>query len=135
MPVSVRTFAAAVLEDPEGQWELHEGRLREKPTGSVEHNRAAMGLARQLMRQLDFDAFDVLVNLGRVRRSEGAYYVPDVYVIPVQPRRTTEATPDEIEVFRDPLPLIVEVWSPSTGGYDVDAKLPGYRERGDLEIW
>jgi Uma2 family endonuclease len=31
--------------------------------------------------------------------------------------------------------LVVEVWSPSTGGYDIDAKLPTYRARGDREIW
>jgi Uma2 family endonuclease len=30
---------------------------------------------------------------------------------------------------------VVEVWSPSTGGYDIDAKIPEYRRRGDLEIW
>jgi Uma2 family endonuclease len=30
---------------------------------------------------------------------------------------------------------VVEVWSPSTGDYDVDAKLPVYQQRGDLEIW
>ena len=30
---------------------------------------------------------------------------------------------------------MVEVWSPSTGDYDVDAKLPVYQQRGDLEIW
>ena len=29
----------------------------------------------------------------------------------------------------------MEVWSRSTGGYDVDAKLPEYQRRGDLEIW
>jgi Uma2 family endonuclease len=33
------------------------------------------------------------------------------------------------------LPLIVEVWSPSTGDYDFDAKVPIYQQRGDLEIW
>jgi Uma2 family endonuclease len=31
--------------------------------------------------------------------------------------------------------LVVEVWSPSTGHYDVATKLKGYRERGDTEIW
>jgi Uma2 family endonuclease len=31
--------------------------------------------------------------------------------------------------------LIVEVWSRSTGDFDVDAKLPEYQRRGDLEIW
>jgi Uma2 family endonuclease len=40
-----------------------------------------------------------------------------------------------LAIFSDPLPLVVEVWSPSTGDYDVDAKLPVYQQRGDLEIW
>ena len=30
---------------------------------------------------------------------------------------------------------VVEVWSPSTGTFDVDTKLPEYQRRGDLEIW
>src|SRR5207245_1369382 len=40
-----------------------------------------------------------------------------------------------LEVFTSPLPLVVEVWSPSTGEYDVESKLPEYQARGDLEIW
>ena len=38
-------------------------------------------------------------------------------------------------MFDEPLPLVVEIWSPSTGGYDVDEKLPEYLRRGDREIW
>ncbi len=30
---------------------------------------------------------------------------------------------------------MVEVWSPATGEYDINAKLPEYQRRGDLEIW
>ena len=33
------------------------------------------------------------------------------------------------------MPLVVEVWSPSTGDYDVETKLQEYQRRGDLEIW
>ncbi len=33
------------------------------------------------------------------------------------------------------LPLVVEVWSPSTCDYDVDKKLPEYQRRGDLDVW
>ena len=40
-----------------------------------------------------------------------------------------------LETYGQLLPLVVEVWSPSTGGYDVDAKFPEYRRRGDVEIW
>jgi Uma2 family endonuclease len=30
---------------------------------------------------------------------------------------------------------VVEIWSPSTGDYDVDEKIPEYQRRGDQEIW
>ena len=40
-----------------------------------------------------------------------------------------------LEVYQVPLPLVIEVWSRSTGTYDVDDKLPEYQRRGDLEIW
>ena len=42
--------------------------------------------------------------------------------------------PNTLEVYERPLPL-VEVWSLSTGEYDIDSKLPEYQARGDLEIW
>jgi Uma2 family endonuclease len=37
-------------------------------------------------------------------------------------------------VYAEPLPLIVEVWSPSTGAEDVETKLRAYQWRGDREI-
>ncbi len=43
--------------------------------------------------------------------------------------------PRAFNAFAEPLPLVVEVWSPSTGAYDFEAKRQGYRERGDPEIW
>lgn len=42
---------------------------------------------------------------------------------------------DVLEAYGAPLPLVVEVWSPSAGEYNVDSKLPEYRRRGDIEIW
>ena len=33
------------------------------------------------------------------------------------------------------MPLVVEVWEPPTPEYDAATKLPGYRDRGDREIW
>jgi Uma2 family endonuclease len=38
-------------------------------------------------------------------------------------------------VYREPVPLVVEIWSPSTGSYDIDGKIPEYMNRGDQEIW
>jgi Uma2 family endonuclease len=58
--------------------------------------------------------------------------LPDVYIVPRHPIVTPL---DEFEVFVDPLPFLAEVWSPSTGGYDIDKKLPEYRKSGDREIW
>lgn len=40
-----------------------------------------------------------------------------------------------MEIYDAPLALGVEVWSPSTGDYDIDARLSEYQERGDREIW
>jgi Uma2 family endonuclease len=41
----------------------------------------------------------------------------------------------QLETYDEPLPFVAEVWSPSTGCYDIDTKFPECRERGDLEIW
>jgi len=49
--------------------------------------------------------------------------------------RSLRGRPGTLEYYEGPLPLVVEIWSPSTGDYDVDAKLPQYQQRGDLEIW
>jgi Uma2 family endonuclease len=42
---------------------------------------------------------------------------------------------DVLEVYDQPLPLVVVVWSRSTGDYDVTEKLIVYQQRSDLEIW
>ena len=125
-------YERLALAEPGVPWELHQGRLREKPAMSIGHNRTTMNLTRQLHLQLDPERFEVRANLGRARRGETTYYIPDVSVIPKAP---SGARLDALEVFTDPLPLVVEVWSPSTGNYDVDTKVPEYRARGDKEIW
>ncbi|MDQ3655742.1 MAG: Uma2 family endonuclease, partial [Chloroflexota bacterium] len=56
-------------------------------------------------------------------------------VIPLALTAGLEGRPDGLEVYSDPLPFVAEVWSPSTGTYDAKAKLRGYQERGDAEIW
>ena len=56
-------------------------------------------------------------------------------VIPLALAEPFRNRPDLLEVYAEPLPLVVEVWSPSTGDYDIDAKLSEYRRRGDHEIW
>lgn len=58
-------------------------------------------------------------------------------VIPraVEQRLRGRLAPGQLEVYEEPLPLVVEVWSPSTGEYDVDTKLREYQLRGDAAIW
>jgi Uma2 family endonuclease len=132
MIVSERTYEEIVQANPGRKLELHDGQIREKPIMTIGHNRLESALYADLYIQLRGGAFEVRMGQAPVRRSERNYYLPDVYVVPRHPRTTPL---DTFEVFRDPLPFVAEVWSPSTGDYDVDEKIPEYRARGDLEIW
>lgn len=133
MPVSEKTFLKVAWEDP-NQWELHYGNLERKPGMTAEHDDLAFQLGFRLQQQLDRDQFRIRVSMGQVRRTSENYYIPDVYVIPAEVERAQRGT-RRLEVYNSPLPLVVEIWSPSTGVYDVDSKLPEYQRRGDLEIW
>jgi Uma2 family endonuclease len=135
MAVTAETYRRVALEDPDGHWELHQGRLREKPSMTYRHNYAVVYLGHQLLNQLDPRDFQVRINIGHVRRTNSTYYIPDVFVIPTSLIGPDSDRPDVLEIYDDPLPLVVEVRSPSTGNYDVDEKIPEYRRRGDLEIW
>jgi len=135
MPVKEQTFERFALSDPERRWELHKGQPREKPAMSVGHNRALYRLDRELLRQLNPDRFEVRVNSARARRGDETYYIPDLMVVPVDDVAALPNRPDVLEVYGQPLPLVVEIWSPSTGDYDIEGKLPEYQRRGDNEIW
>ncbi|MEA2511138.1 MAG: putative restriction endonuclease [Thermomicrobiales bacterium] len=135
MPVTEQTYQAVALEDPEGQWELHRGRLREKPAMTASHNQVGIDLAFAIMQQLDRSEYTVRVNSARAKRSHETYDIPDVLVVPTRLVAPRLGRTDTLEVYEEPLPLVAEIWSPSTGGYDVEAKFPAYRERGDAEIW
>lgn len=133
--ISEERYRQIALVDPEGKWELDCGMLQSKPPMTYAHNHLAWLLGLRLQSQLDIRAFEVRVDAGRVRRSPEHYYIPDVMVIPVALTEPLRRQPQALEIYSDPLPLVVEVWSPSTGGYDIDAKLPEYQRRGDAEIW
>jgi Uma2 family endonuclease len=135
MPVTAETYERVALEDPEGRWELHRGRLREKPGMTFAHNQTIMLVGAQLLAQVDLDRFMVRLDSGRLRRTDETYYIPDLFVAPLGlPSQDWERS-DVLETYGEPMLLVVEVWSPSTGAYDVDGKLPEYRRRGDREIW
>jgi Uma2 family endonuclease len=135
MPVSDELYEQVALADPEHQWELHRGELVRKPAMTMEHDYLTGRLARILGRQLDMDQFDVADNRARLRVSSGRHYVPDVCVVPVEFIRRRLTRSPRLAIFDEPMPLVVEVWSPSTGDYDVESKLPEYQQRGDQEIW
>jgi Uma2 family endonuclease len=135
MPVSEKTFESVVLEDTDGRWELHRGRLREKPPMSFGHNWSARELAYQLIGQLARDEFEVFQNAGHLRAATGETYIPDVAVVPIALMSGFRLLPTSFEVYDEPVPFVAEVWFPSTGTYDVDTKFAAYRLRGDAEIW
>ena len=135
MHVSDETYRRVALEDPEGKWELICGRLREKPPMTTEHNDVQSRLDRRLNNQLAEDEYAVRAGNGRLYIPNGDYYVPDLCVIPRPLVRRLRQTPGTFEAYDDPVPLVVEIWSPSTGCKDLDEKLPAYQARGDLEIW
>ena len=135
MPVSAETYELVALEDPEGQWELVCGRLRSKPVMTTEHNNVIYRLMRRLIGQLREDDYMIGTNSSRLRISTGSFYVPDVCVIPTAMQKRMLETPGRFEVYEEAVPLVVEVWSPKTGEYDVETKLLEYQWRRDLEIW
>ncbi|MEA2598570.1 MAG: hypothetical protein QOF01_5039 [Thermomicrobiales bacterium] len=135
MLVRDRLYDELARVDGECRFEVHQGRLREKPSMSYRHGRVSFNLGLQLGQQLDLTQFEKRVNHGRVRRPGVTYYIPDVIVIPREIVGPDKDRPDVLETYDAPLPFVAEVWSPSTGSYDVDEKLPEYRRRGDREVW
>lgn len=135
MPVTQETFQSLVLEDTDGRWELHHGRLREKPLMSVGHNEAAWELADQLSQQLSSRQYRVFQNRGNFRAPNGSSFVPDVAIVPIDMILRLRETPRQFEVYDDPVLFVAEFWSPRTGTYDIDIKFPAYQLRGDAEIW
>lgn len=133
--VGEQAYLRVAMGDPDGTWELHDGRLVEKPSIGAEHGDLPTRLIIALGGQLDRREFRLRANHGRVRHPGGSYYIPDVAVIPTVVERPQRGKPGTLEVYEAPLPLVVEIWSPATGGCDSGTKIPRYRERGDLEIW
>lgn len=127
-------YTQIVLSDREHQWELVEGQLREKPGMSWEHVNIVSRLNVLLQLQLDWAQYRVLPE-ARVRRPAATIFLPDLLVVPTAFGEPFRERPGTLVIFPGPLPLVAEVWSASTGNYDVDTKLPVYMQRGDLEIW
>ena len=135
MVISEATYEQVALEDTDNIWELVCGKLVKRPHMTTEHEEISARLTRRLVVQLDEREYSIRANSGRLRVPSGNFRIPDVVVIPRGYVRRLQATPGTFEVYERPMPLVVEVWSPSTGGYDVETKLLECQQRGDLEIW
>src|SRR4051812_48942798 len=133
--ISEQEYRDLALNDPDHAWELWDGVPREKPLMSMKHDNVSFLLGHMLQGQLDWAAFRVNVNGGKTRGSSRTYFIPDVVVIPAMLQRPYEDDPRAFNAFAEPLPLVVEVWSRSTGADDFATKLQAYRARGDAEIW
>lgn len=135
MRMTEAEFRRLALEEPDAKWELFDGEPRRKPGMTWEHDDVAMYLAISLGNQLDARVYRVRSQAGHVRRIPGRYFIPDVFVVPMAQAPSSRGQPGVLEEHERPLPLVVEIWSKSTGPYDVRTKLASYRERGDYEIW
>ena len=133
--VSEREYQELLLGDDDHLWELWDGVLVEKPPMTIGHTDVASYLGHLLQSQLDHRWFRVHINGARLLLPTRSIYIPDVAVVPANLVLPHKRDPHGFRAYADPLPLVVEVWSPTTGNYDVEIKLKGYRERGDQEIW
>ena len=133
--VSNRQYERLALAEPDRTLELWDGELREKPGMTAAHEWLDEKLSYLLMSQLGWSQYQVRSNKGRVHRPGATYFVPDLFVIPTESVARFAPLTEVLEVYDQPLPLVVEIWSRSTGGYDVEEKLAVYKARGDLEIW
>jgi Uma2 family endonuclease len=133
--INEEAYRNLALADSDRKWELRDGHLREKPPMTAAHNWIASKIGHLLMLQLDWSAYQVRFDAGRVHRPLGTFFIPEVFVVPTLHVRPLFGQSDVLEVYDQPLPLVVEVWSRSTGDYDVMEKLAVYQQRGDREIW
>jgi len=134
MAVGAALVEQVALADDSAHWELICGRLRAKPGMTVIHGQIGRNLVEQLVDQLPRTDFTVGSGGPNLRIPGGNYRIPDVCVIPRHlVARRMQTHPTALEVYDEPMPLVVEVRSPSTGDYDVDQKLKEYQQRGDLE--
>lgn len=128
-------YRELALTDEGHLYELWDGVPVEKPGMSFDHDVVAFYLGVALANQLDRREYVVNANGGKTRRSERYYFIPDVVVIPASYGQPLHGDPRGFNAHAGPLPLVVEVWSRTTGHYDYAVKLQAYRERGDAEIW
>jgi Uma2 family endonuclease len=133
--ISNEAYERLALAEPDVKWELWDEVRREKPAMTDAHDWLSTKVDYFLLSQIDWSQYQVRVNSSRVRRPGSAHFIPDVFVLPTAYTAPFRNRSDLLTVFDPPVPLIVEVWSRSTGDYDINEKRAVYQARGDLEIW
>jgi Uma2 family endonuclease len=134
MAVSIKTFEQLALEEPAEKWELADGHVRKKPAMTMKHYDLAFELAYAIRSQVSHDRFHVRCDQGRLL-SGTSYLVPDVFVVEANQADQFRGLDATLEAYSEPVPFVAEVWSRSTGQYDLAGKLDAYRQRGDQEVW
>ena len=132
--ISEQEYRELAFNDYQTKWELWDGVLVEKPGTSVLHDDMANFLGFLLQSQLNRDAFHIQVQCAKLRYTARNDFIPDVAVIPTGLVLPRWGDPMAFNDYSDPLQLVVEIWSRTTGDYDFAARLPVYRQRGDREI-
>jgi Uma2 family endonuclease len=102
------------------RWELLGDEPRLMAGGSDNHNQIALNVATALRERLRGGACSVRASDVKVRLPDGRWAYPDVFVR-CGPRTGRET------LFDDPV-VIVEVLSPGTSSYDLEAKRWAYQE-------
>ena len=131
--ISEREYRDLAIHDPDRAWELWDGALAEKPPMRRRHDDVAFFFGFMLQSHLDRAELRVNVNGGKTRYTERNYFEPDVIVIPTALVQPFANDPYTFNAYAEPLPLVAGIWSPSTGDYDIAARIPLYRQRGDRE--
>lgn len=133
--ISNEAYGRLALLERDRQWELWDGRPRQRPGGTAAANSLCMELSYLVFSQLDRAVHHIRTNSGRLRHARATYLIPDVFVFPrafITPRLRRD---DVLEVYDQHVPFVAQVWSSIAGNSYVKAKLAIYKERGDLEIW
>ena len=132
----VEIYKELALQDP-GGWELAPCiGIRKKPLMTMEHNWSSAALLSRLAVSLHGQPVQVLMNAPSLQLVDGEhYFIPDVCVVPNSLRQPRSNHPTGLETIATAIPFVVEVWSPSTGEYDMETKFAEYKARGDREIW
>ena len=96
--ISEEQYQQFVLAQPDGQWELHDGRLVEKPGVTWEHADIASLLSHLLQGQLDRRAYRVFIE-SRVRRPAATIFLSDVTVVPTAHGESFRGRPGTLAIF------------------------------------